>query len=57
MYITYRIRYTFVKILVFFICFVFYRYCMLVFDLIRSVTDIRIFWFRSKWITNLIKNL
>ena len=57
MYITDRIIYTFLKILIFFSCFVFYRYFMLVFDLIRSVTDIRIFWFKSKWITNLIKIL
>ena len=35
----------------------FYRYCILVFDLLRRVTDICIFRFESKRITNQIKNL
>ena len=33
----------------------FYGYCILVFDLLRRVTDIQIFWFESKQITNRIK--
>ena len=35
--------------------FFFYGYCILVFDLLRRVTNIRIFWFESKRITNRIK--
>ena len=54
MHITDRIRYMFLKILVFVICF-FFGYCILVFDLFRRVTDIQIFWFKSKRITNRIK--
>ena len=50
-------RYIFLKILVFLICFVFYKYCILVFDLLRGITDIRIFRFESKRIKNRIKNL
>ena len=34
----------------------FYRYYILVFDLLRSVTNIQIFWFESKWIINRKKN-
>ena len=35
--------------------FIFHGYCILVFDLFRRVTDIRIFRFESKRITNRIK--
>ena len=38
-----QIRYPLLKILVFMICFVFYRYCILVFDLLHRVLDIQIF--------------
>ena len=54
MHITDRIRYMFLKILVFVICFI-CGYCILVFDLFRRVTDIQIFWFKSKRIMNRIK--
>ena len=30
----------------------FYKYCILVFFLLRRVTNIQIFWFESKQITN-----
>ena len=53
MHKTDRIRYSFLKILVFVICF--FIYCILAFDLIHRVTDIHIFWFKSKRITNQIK--
>ena len=35
--------------------FFFYGYCILVFDLLRRITNIRIFQFESKRITNRIK--
>ena len=35
----------------------FYKYCILVFDFIRSIMDIQIFRFESKHITNQIKYL
>ena len=35
--------------------FFFYGCYILLFDLLRRVTDIRIFRFESKWITNRIK--
>ena len=54
-HITDQIGYPFLKILVFVIFFVFYRYCILVFDLLRMITDIKIFWFESKRIKNRIK--
>ena len=57
MHITYQIIYTFLKILVFLICFVCNLYCILVSDLLRSVMDIQFFWFESKRKTNRIKNL
>ena len=44
MHITDRIRYTFLKILVFLICFVCNIFCILVFDLL---TGIQIFRFKS----------
>ena len=37
--------------------FRFYRYYILVFDLLCRVTDIWIFWFESKQITNQLKYL
>lgn len=39
MYITYLIGYLFLKILIFVICFVSYRYCVLVFVLLYRVTN------------------
>ena len=53
MHRTYRIRYSFLKILVFEIFF--FLYCILIFDLLHRVTDIHIFWFKSKRVTNRIK--
>ena len=41
-------RYIFLKILVFVFFFVFNKYFILVFDMLRSVTDIQIFLVRSK---------
>lgn len=52
MHITDQIRYMFLKTLAFFIYFIFYRYCILLFDLLCTVTHIQIFWFESKRITN-----
>ena len=49
-----QIRYMFLKLLVFMICFLF-GHCILVFDLFRRVADIQIIWFKSKRITNRIK--
>ena len=56
MHITYQIRYLFLKMFVFVFRF-FFGYCILVSDLFRRVTDIQIFWFKSKQITNRIKNI
>ena len=39
----YQIGHPFLNFLVFVICFVFYGYCILVFDLLRKVTYIHIF--------------
>ena len=47
MYITDRIRYMLLKILVFVFCF-FFGYCILVFDLFPRVTDIQIFFVQIK---------
>ena len=47
MHVTYRIRYMFLKVLVFVICF-FFGYCILVFDLFRRVTNIEIFLVQIK---------
>lgn len=49
------IGYSFLKILVFVICFIFYGYCILVFGLLHRVTDIPNFRFESKRTTNQIK--
>ena len=64
MHITDRIGYPFLKILVFVICFIFYKYCILVFDLLRMVTNIPIFLVRiktdnksNKNFTNIFPNL
>ena len=54
MHITYRIIYSFLKIFVFVICLIF-GYCILIFDLLRKVTDIHIFLFKSKRVMNRIK--
>ena len=54
MYITDRTGYSFLQILVFVIYFVSYKYFILAFVLIRNVTDIQIFRFESKRITNQI---
>ena len=56
MHITDRIRYMFLKILVFVIC-LFIRYCILVFDLFRRVTDIHIFLVPIKMDNESNKNL
>ena len=48
MHITDRIGYPFLKLLLFVVCFVFYIYCILVLDLLRRVTSIRIFFVRIK---------
>ena len=45
MHITDQNGYQFLKILLFVICFIFYVYCILVFGLLRRVTDIRIYLF------------
>lgn len=55
MHITDHIRYPFIKILVFVICYASYRYCILVFVLFCRVTNIQIFLFESKRITDRIK--
>ena len=47
MYITDRIRYSFLKILVFVICF-FFGYSILVFDLLRRVINYLDFLFQIK---------
>lgn len=46
----------FLKMLIFVICFISYEYYILVFDLLRRVTDIQIFQFDSKQLTNWIKS-
>lgn len=49
------IGYPFLEILVFVICFDSNGYCISVFAFLQRITDIQIFLFESKWITNRIK--